>query len=37
MEYSTEEAITKMGASYLNADIVINDADFKNSLVYLDD
>jgi len=35
MEYFKEEAITKMGASYLNTFRAINDANFKYSLVYL--
>lgn len=35
VEYSKEELIAEMGASYLNAIAGIKDANFKNSLAYL--
>src|SRR5690606_15995775 len=35
VEYSNEELIAEMGASFLNALAGIKDANFKNSLAYL--
>jgi antirestriction protein ArdC len=35
VEYSKEELIAEMGASFLNALAGIKDANFKNSLAYL--
>jgi antirestriction protein ArdC len=35
IEYSKEELIAEMGVSYLNAFAGIKDANFKNSLAYM--